>query len=163
MKASPLPCVMMIANAMQAQAAATSRGEDCVTTSSSVLSRMYHCVNRSPAMQTTVSSIFTVGSTASACACRPAIAASMVTAARPALAVATQRYIEVVTQPGGERDVPPPPEIREAYGGIRKTEVVGNAEAEALSSADRDYRISCEVAKDLSGKRQGAKPCIQCA
>ena len=37
-------------------------------------------------MQTTVSSIFTVGNTASACACRPAIAASMVTAARRVLA-----------------------------------------------------------------------------
>ena len=72
---------MMIRNAMQAHAAATSRGEACVITSSIVLSRIYHCTYTSPMLQISVSMIFTVGSTATGCACSPSIAPSIVSAA----------------------------------------------------------------------------------
>ena len=67
-----------------------------------------------------------------------------------ALAVAAQRHVEVVAQPGRQRDVPASPEVREADRRVRIAEVVDQRDAEHQRRADRRRRVAGEVAEDLS-------------
>src|ERR1700749_667431 len=71
-----------------------------------------------------------------------------------AVAVATQRDVQVVAQPGGEGDVPAPPEIREAPRAVGIAEVVRELEAEAEREADGAQRVAGEVTVDLAGETQ---------
>ena len=78
--------------------------------------------------------------------------------ARCAAAIAAERHVEIVAQPGRQRDVPAPPEIGEADRRVRHAEVVRQAETEAQRGADRDGRVAREVAEDLAGECERAEP-----
>ena len=68
------------------------------------------------------------------------------------LPAAAERYIEIIPEPGGERDVPAPPELRHRLRGVRRVEVLHQPDAEDLCRADRDRRVAREVAVDLERK-----------
>ena len=57
--------------------------------------------------------------------------------------------------------MPAPPEIGETDRGVRKTEVVLQMKTKSQSSADGASRITGEIEKDLSGKRDHARPGIE--
>src|SRR5687767_707540 len=76
-------------------------------------------------------------------------------------AVAAERDVEVVAQESGERDMPAPPEIREADGGIRISEVVPEMKAHAERGADCAGGIAGKVEKDLARERDDAHPGIE--
>src|SRR5262249_49775600 len=77
----------------------------------------------------------------------------------PAATVATERVVDVVAQPTREADVPATPEVLQAAGEIRPTEVVGKIEAECRAQSDRHQRIAGEIEIDLHGIGDGADPC----
>ena len=81
--------------------------------------------------------------------------------ARPADPVAAERNVEVVAQESGKRNVPAPPEIREADGRVGKAEIVLQMEAEAKGGADGAGGIAGEIEKDLSGKSDDAHPGVE--
>ena len=70
------------------------------------------------------------------------------------LAIAAERDVQVVAEPGGQRNVPATPEVADARRKIRRIEVLHQVEAEDLCRADRDHRVAAEVAVDLQRKRQ---------
>src|SRR5215475_12674158 len=63
--------------------------------------------------------------------------------------VAAERYVQVVAQPGRERDVPAAPEVREPHCRIRETEIVRHRKAETQRRADRGSGVAGEIAEDL--------------
>src|SRR5580704_17205253 len=65
--------------------------------------------------------------------------------ARGRNAVAAERNIDVVAEPGGERDVPAPPEIADGLGSVGKLEIFDKLEAEHFSHADGHVRIAGEI------------------
>ena len=71
-----------------------------------------------------------------------------------ALAVAAEGNIQVVAEPGGQRDVPARPEVADARRQIRRVEVLHQVETEDLRRADRDHGIAAEIAVDLQRKGQ---------
>src|SRR5579864_596910 len=75
--------------------------------------------------------------------------------------IATQRDVKVIAQKSGKRNVPASPEIREADRGVRKTEVVLQMKTEGEGGADCSDGIAGEIKKDLSGKREHARPGIE--
>ncbi len=81
--------------------------------------------------------------------------------ARDAAAISAQRDIEIVAQPGGERDVPALPEVGESRRCVRVAKVIRQGEAEAHGDADRARRIAGEVAKDLAREGERAAPGIE--
>src|SRR2546423_1304649 len=80
---------------------------------------------------------------------------------RPSNAVAAERNVKVITQEGGKRDVPAPPEIGKANGCVRKTEIILQMKAKAEGRANGTGRIAGEIEKDLSGKSNDAHPGIE--
>src|SRR5690554_4264589 len=68
-----------------------------------------------------------------------------------AAAIATQWYIEIVAEPGGERDVPAPPEILKARRTVGLVEVIEKAIAKQRRNADGNVAIARQVAIDLHG------------
>jgi len=69
-------------------------------------------------------------------------------ASMPAPGVA-KREVQVVPEPGRERDVPSPPVLPKRRRPIGLIEVVGEAEPEKLRHADRDVAVGAEVTEDL--------------
>ena len=67
----------------------------------------------------------------------------------PAAAVPRQGEEDVVAEPGRERDVPAPPELREVGGPVGRVEVLLEAEAEEERRADGDVAVAGEVRPDL--------------
>src|SRR5882762_3957882 len=77
------------------------------------------------------------------------------------MAVAAERDIQIVTQPRRQGDVPTPPEIRKADGGVRKAEIVGHGEPQAHGGAYRGRRVAGEVAEDLPTECKRCGPGIE--
>ena len=75
-----------------------------------------------------------------------------------AAAIAPQRDIDVLAEPGGQRDVPTPPIVGERAGGQGVVEVFGEAEAQHTPQADGHVRIAGKVEIDLDGKAGDTKP-----
>ena len=70
--------------------------------------------------------------------------------------VPAQRNIKIVAQEGGQRDVPPAPEVQEANGAVGEEEIVLQVESQAERRPDRTSRVSREVEEDLA--REGDDP-----
>src|SRR6266850_3148579 len=79
----------------------------------------------------------------------------------PSNAVAAERNVKVIAQKCGKRDVPAPPEIGEANGRVRKTEVILEMKTETESRADGAGGITCEIEKDLASEGDDAHPGIE--
>ena len=78
-------------------------------------------------------------------------------AGRP-LPVAPQGDVQIVPEPGAERDVPPPPELLDGLGGIGQVEVLQKPEAEHPAQADGHVAVSAEVEVDLQGVAHRSQP-----
>ncbi len=74
--------------------------------------------------------------------------------ARHGDAVAAERNVEVVAEPGGERDVPPPPEFLHAARQVGRVEVVDQREPHGAGAAEGDAGVAEEVAVDLERVEQ---------
>ena len=74
------------------------------------------------------------------------------------LPVAAQRDVDVLTEPCGQADVPPPPELRHGAGLIGIVEVLQKPEAEQPAQADGHIGIAGEVEIDLERKCQRPQP-----
>ena len=70
-------------------------------------------------------------------------------------AVATERDIDVVTQPGHQRDMPAAPEITDGGGEIGCAEVLHQLDAEETGTADSNVGVAREVAVDLDAEEHG--------
>ena len=75
-----------------------------------------------------------------------------------ALAVAAQGDVDVLPEPGGQADVPPPPELSDGTGLIGIVEVLQEVEPEEMPQADGHVRVAGEVKIDLERVRDGADP-----
>lgn len=75
-----------------------------------------------------------------------------------AAAVAAEREIEIVAEPGAEGHVPAAPELGDRAAGIGPEKILGEADAEHPRQADRHVRIAGEVEIDLQGIGDGADP-----
>ena len=73
--------------------------------------------------------------------------------ARRALAVATQRDVQVVAEPRRQRDVPPPPELRHRLREVRAVEILHQLEPHHLRRPHGNRRIAAEVAVYLHGEQ----------
>ena len=69
--------------------------------------------------------------------------------AHSALTVAPERNINIVAQPGCQRNMPAPPKIRDAHREIRPTEVFGQFKAHQLSDAKRHQRAAGKIEINL--------------
>ena len=76
----------------------------------------------------------------------------------PGNAVAAERDVHIVAKPGGQRDVPPPPELRDRQGDIRVVEVFEEVEAEHPAEADGHVAVAGEVEIDLQRVGDGGQP-----
>src|SRR5262249_18950722 len=65
------------------------------------------------------------------------------------------------TQESGERDVPAPPEIREADRGIGEAEIILQMKSKAQCCTDRADRVAREIEKDLARKCHHTRPRIE--
>ena len=66
-----------------------------------------------------------------------------------AFAIATQRDVEIIPQPGGKRDVPASPEIRDGTGCVGHIEVRSQFKAHQIGQTNGNIRVSTEVAVNL--------------
>lgn len=71
---------------------------------------------------------------------------------RSATAVATERNVEVITEPGGQGDVPASPELGDVAGEIGLVEILGQLNAQQAADPPGDIGVAGEVAIDLQGK-----------
>ena len=72
-------------------------------------------------------------------------------------AVAAERDVEVVAQPGRQADVPVAPELLRRAHEVREAEVLDQLDAHQLRGAARDVRVAGEVAVDLERERVDAE------
>lgn len=77
------------------------------------------------------------------------------------LAVSAEGDVEVIAQPGRERNMPAAPEFGDAGGFIGRIEIFDELETEHEAQPDRHVGISREVEVNLKGVAQGAKPCVR--
>src|ERR1700687_5403788 len=75
--------------------------------------------------------------------------------------IAAERNVKVIAQESGKRNVPAPPKIREPDRGVGKSKVVLQMEAESQSRPDGASRVTGEIEKYLSGKRDHPRPRIE--
>jgi len=80
-----------------------------------------------------------------------------------ALPVAAKGNVQVVAEPGGERQVPPPPEFRDGLRTVRRIEVLREHKTEHQAEADCHVRVAAEVKVYLERIRDRAVPCIETA
>ena len=80
-----------------------------------------------------------------------------------ALAVAAEGNIQVIAEPGGERQVPPPPEFCDGLRAVRRIEVLCEHESEHQAETDRHVRVTAEVEVNLERIRDRAVPGIETA
>ena len=69
---------------------------------------------------------------------------------------ASQWYIQVVAEPGGQRNVPTSPKVLDGSGQIRPAEVLHQVYAQNFGSAERNSRIAGKIAIDLKSEENGA-------
>ena len=81
----------------------------------------------------------------------------------PPSAAPAQRDIEVVPEPGGEGDVPAPPELPDGAGEVGRAEVFHQPETQHLGAAQGHIRVSGEVAVNLNGKGGGGRDDLEAA
>ena len=74
--------------------------------------------------------------------------------AAPAAAVAAQRDVHIIAEPGAERHVPAPPEFRHAGGDVWVVEVFLELETYHPPEADGHVGIAGEVKVDLQREAQ---------
>ena len=79
----------------------------------------------------------------------------------PSAAVAAERDVHVLPEPGGQRDVPAPPEIRDAGRHIGVAEVLRELKAEHTPQSDCHIRISGEIKVNMQGIRCHHQPAGQ--
>src|SRR5437899_11868923 len=72
--------------------------------------------------------------------------------ASAAQSTAAQRYVEVVAQPGTQANMPAPPEILQALGEIRLTEIDHEMKAKHLGAAPCYAAVATEVPVNLPRK-----------
>ena len=73
-------------------------------------------------------------------------------------AVAAQRDIDVFPEPGGQADVPAPPELRHGAGLIGVLKVFQKVEAKQMAQTDGHIGIAGEIEIDLEGEGDSAQP-----
>ena len=69
--------------------------------------------------------------------------------------VTAKRNVDIVSEPCGERYVPPAPEFFDGKREIRTLEIRHQVDAEQSGTADRNIRIPGEIAVDFNGKHNG--------
>ena len=72
--------------------------------------------------------------------------------------VAPQGDVDVVPEPGGQGDMPAPPEVRDGNRQIGAVEVLQKVEAEHTTHADGHVAVPGEVEVNLQGVGQGPQP-----
>ena len=65
------------------------------------------------------------------------------------LAVAAQRDIEIIAEPCGQRNVPPPPEVRDAVGTVGIAEVFRQPDTEQQAEADSHIAVAGKIEIEL--------------
>ena len=65
---------------------------------------------------------------------------------------ATERYVQIIAEPGAQADVPAAPEILEAIGKERLAKVDHEMEAEQLGAATSDVAVAAKVSVNLPGE-----------
>ncbi len=78
-----------------------------------------------------------------------------------ALAIAPERNVKIVAQERTQRDVPAPPEVRDALGLVRRIEILQELEADHPAQADGHVGITGEIEVDLERVSQRAEPGIR--
>ena len=78
--------------------------------------------------------------------------------AQLALAVASQGNVQVIPEPGGQADVPPPPELLDGGADVGVVEVFQKLEAEHAPQADGHVAVAGEVEVDLQAVAQRPQP-----
>ena len=73
-------------------------------------------------------------------------------------AVAAQGNIDVVFEPAHQGDVPPAPEVLHGGGKVGAVEVAGDVDAEETGRTHRHVAVAREVAVNLEGEVECAKP-----
>ena len=81
---------------------------------------------------------------------------------RQTLAASAHREIDVALEPVAERDVPAPPEFRNAVRHIRIVEVLWEVESHHLSETYRHIGVSAEIKVDLERERKDTEPRRHC-
>ena len=76
----------------------------------------------------------------------------------PADPVAPKGDIHIVPEPASQRNMPPPPEFRDAFGQIGVVEIFREMEAEHPPQADGHVGIPGKIEIDVQGKGNGVKP-----
>ena len=71
------------------------------------------------------------------------------------LSAAPQGDVEVIAEPGGQGDMPPPPELRDGAGEIGRLEVLHQLHPQHLGAAQGHVGIGGEIAIDLDGEGAG--------
>ena len=74
------------------------------------------------------------------------------------VAVAAERDVDIITEPGAERDVPTTPEIGDGDRGERIVEVLEVVEAEHAAHTDRHVTVGAEVEVELEREAEAAEP-----
>src|SRR5205814_9860318 len=83
-----------------------------------------------------------------------------VSAAEPA-PVSAERNVKIFAQPGGERDVPAPPEIGDRFRAIRRIEVFRENKTEHEAEPDRHVGVTAEIEINLERITDGAEPGVE--
>lgn len=78
--------------------------------------------------------------------------------ARMPFAVAAQRDVDIIAEPGSQRHVPAPPEFRDTGGNIGVVEVFKEIKAEDPAQPDRHVAVARKVEVDLKGEGGGIEP-----
>ena len=77
------------------------------------------------------------------------------------LPAAAQGDIQVLPEPGGQGDVPPPPELRDGGGSIGIVKVLREVEAQHLTHADGHIGIAGKIKVDLEAVGRDAQPAAE--
>ena len=76
----------------------------------------------------------------------------------PGAPAAAQGDVHIVPEPAGQRDVPPPPELRDAPGDVGIVEVFQKVKAKHPAQADGHVGVGGEIKIDLKGVGNGPQP-----
>src|SRR5262245_5712199 len=71
--------------------------------------------------------------------------------------ISAQTDVEIIAQPRGKADVPPPPERAQVRRSVRNVEIEHDVEPQQFRATARDVRITGEVAVNLKRERDRRK------